>query len=206
LRPASPTAASSSYPGSGVGGGYSPADLRSAYGLPPSESAGVGQTIAIVDAFDDPNAEADLARYRSRYGLPACTTSNGCFRKVDQTGGTHYPPPNFGWAFEISLDVDMVSAACPHCHIVLVEANDNTLGNLLQAESEATTLGATEVSNSWGGEEKAFETGDLTYVPVPTTASAGDNGRQSRMACSFAECDRGGRHSAHTSVELTSLV
>jgi subtilase family serine protease len=130
---ASPTLASPTFTGSGVGGGYSPADLRSAYNLP-SESAGSGQTVAIVDAFDDPNAESDLAVYRSHYGLPACTTANGCFKKVNQKGETtKYPSPEAGWAVEISLDIDMVSAACPKCHILLVEATsatNPTTGNL----------------------------------------------------------------------------
>ena len=81
------------YTGSGIGGGYDPADLRSAYNLP-SESAGSGQTVGIVDAYNDPDAESDLATYRSKYGLPACTTANGCFKKVNQTGGTSYPASN----------------------------------------------------------------------------------------------------------------
>src|SRR5438874_13841236 len=102
--------------------GYGPADLQSAYKLP-SATAGVGQTVAIVDAFDDPTAESDLAQYRSFYGLPPCTTANGCFRKVNQTGGTlPMPAPSADWSLEISLDLDMVSAVCPNCHILLVEA------------------------------------------------------------------------------------
>src|ERR1700742_2844591 len=101
--------------------GYFPADLQSAYKLP-SSTAGAGQTVAIVDAYDDPSAEADLGVYRAQFGLPACTTANGCFRKVSQTGTTTYPKKDGGWAEEISLDVDMVSAICPKCHILLVEA------------------------------------------------------------------------------------
>ncbi len=96
----------------GDGGAYSPAYLQSAYNAP-SATAGSGQTVAIVDAYDDPNAEADLATYRSHYGLPDCTIANGCFTKVDQYGGTNYPAPDGGWAVEISLDLDMVSALCP---------------------------------------------------------------------------------------------
>src|SRR5205085_5421691 len=88
--------------------GYGPSDLQSAYKL--NAGGGSGQTVAIVDAYDDPRAESDLAVYRSQFGLPACTTANGCFRKVDQNGGTHYPRGNTGWAEEISLDLDMVSA------------------------------------------------------------------------------------------------
>src|SRR5436853_6303097 len=89
--------------------GYNPPDLQSAYALP-SSSAGSGQTVAIVDAFDDPKAEADLGVYRSQFGLAACTTANGCFKKVNQSGGHKYPSPDAGWAEEISLDLDMVSA------------------------------------------------------------------------------------------------
>src|SRR6202035_5418662 len=101
--------------------GFSPADLQSAYNLP-SSAAGSGQTVAIVDAYDDPNAEADLATYRAQFGIASCTTANGCFRKVNQTGGSIYPSADAGWAGEISLDLDMVSAICPNCHILLVEA------------------------------------------------------------------------------------
>ena len=131
-----PQLASPSYTGSGIGGGYDPADLRSAYDLP-SESAGSGQTVAIVDAFDDPNAESDLGAYRSHYGLPACTTANGCFKKVNQTGGNQLSSGEPGWAVEISLDLDMVSAACPNCHILLVEAESNENANLYESEDEA---------------------------------------------------------------------
>jgi phosphodiesterase/alkaline phosphatase D-like protein len=161
-----------------VGGGYAPADLRSAYNLP-SESAGSGQTVAIVDAYNDPVAESDLASYRSRYGISGCTTGNGCFRKVNQTGGTSYPTANAGWAVEISLDLDMVSAACPNCHILLVEASSNSNGDLYTAENEAVALGASEVSNSWGSEEESSETSSDSYfhhTGVPITAAAGDSG------------------------------
>ena len=111
-------------------GNYTPAELQSAYNMP-SSSGGVGQTIGIVDAYDDPTAESDLGTYRSQYGLSACTTANGCFKKVNQTGGTTYPPSNTGWAEEISLDVDMVSAICPNCHIDLVEATSNGISDLV---------------------------------------------------------------------------
>jgi subtilase family serine protease len=97
--------------------GLGPSDLASAYKL---GSGGSGATVAIVDAYDDPNAESDLATYRTQYGLPPCTTANGCFRKVNGNGqSSPLPSPDTGWAGEISLDVDMVSAACPSCHILL---------------------------------------------------------------------------------------
>ncbi len=96
--------------------GYGPGDLQAAYGLP--ANGGAGQTVAIVDAYDNPNAEADLTVYRAQYGLPACTTANGCFKKVNQRGVQgSYPAPNTGWAGEIALDVGhgvRVRAAGPH--------------------------------------------------------------------------------------------
>lgn len=133
-----------------------------------------------MDAYDDPNAEADLNTYRSTWGLSACTTANGCFRKVNQSGGTNYPSANGGWAQEISLDLDMVSAVCPNCHIILVEASTASLTNLGSAVNEAASLGATEISNSYGGGESALDTSyDSTYYHHPgvvITASTGDSG------------------------------
>ena len=108
--------------GTGVEGGYSPEDLRKAYNLP-SATAGSGQTVAIVDAYDDPHAEADLNAYRSHYGIAACTTATGAFARSTRTeAATPRPGPNAEWSEEISLDLDMVSAICPNCHILLVEA------------------------------------------------------------------------------------
>ena len=158
--------------------GYGPSDLQSAYNLP-SSSAGSGQTVAVVDAQDDPNAASDLNAYRSQYGLPACTASTGCFRKVDQNGGTSYPSANSGWAEEESLDVDMVSAVCPNCHILLVEAKSSTTSDLGTAVDQAVKLGAKYVSNSYGGSEDSSETGADQYFNHPgvaVTASAGDSG------------------------------
>ncbi|MEV4445596.1 MULTISPECIES: S53 family peptidase [Streptomyces] len=159
--------------------GYGPASLQAAYNLP-SSSGGSGQTVAIVDAYDDPNAEADLAVYRSQYGLSACTTANGCFKKVNQTGGTSYPRGDSGWAEEISLDLDMVSAACPNCKILLVEASSATMTNLGTAVNTAVGLGAKYVSNSYGGSESSSDsTYDSSYFNHPgvaITVSSGDNG------------------------------
>jgi subtilase family serine protease len=158
--------------------GYGPSDLQSAYSLP-SSTAGGGQTVAIVDAYDDPKAESDLGTYRSTYGLSSCTTANGCFRKVNQTGGTSYPRGDHGWALEISLDVQMVSAVCPNCHILLVEASSNSLTNLEAAVNEAATLKANEISNSYGGSESSTETSaDAAYnhPGIAITASSGDGG------------------------------
>jgi subtilase family serine protease len=156
--------------------GLSPANLQSAYKLP-SSTAGSGQTVAIVDAYDDPTAEADLNVYRSQFGLGACTTANGCFRKVDQNGGTKYPRTNGGWAQEISLDLDMVSAVCPNCKIVLVEASSNSFANLGTAENTAASL-ANVISNSYGGSDAPDSTYGQYYnhPGKAITVSSGDSG------------------------------
>lgn len=128
-------------------GALGPAEIRSAYRLPDS---GDGQTVAIVGAFGYAAAEADLAVFRAHYGLPACTSANGCFRKVDQNGGTDFPPEEPGWSIEAALDLDAVSAACPKCRILLVQADNNALGNLGRAVDTAARLGAVAISNSYG--------------------------------------------------------
>ena len=159
--------------------GYGPSQLDTAYNLP-SSTAGAGETVAVVDAYDDPTAEADLQVYRAQYGLPTCDSANGCFTKVAQDGSTNYPSPDPGWSTEISLDLDMVSAICPNCHILLVEANDSSMTNLGTAVDEAVTLGAKYVSNSYGGTEDPSEvTSDSSYYNHPgvaVTASSGDSG------------------------------
>jgi subtilase family serine protease len=152
--------------------GLSPANLQSAYKLP-SSTAGSGQTVAIVDAYDDPNAEADLNVYRSQYGLGACTTANGCFKKVTQSG----TPSDVGWAEEISLDLDMVSAVCPKCKIVLVEANSASFAALGNAENTAAGL-ANVISNSYGGSDAPDSTYGAPYnhPGKAITVSSGDSG------------------------------
>ncbi len=159
-------------------GSYGPADLHSAYGLPATVAG--APTVAIVDAYDDPRAEADLGVYRAQYGLPACTTANGCFRKVDQNGGTRYPAADVGWAEEISLDLDMVSATCPGCRILLVEARSANFSDLGTGVNRAVALGAKAVSNSYGGSEFSTETSAdrqfFNHPGVAITASAGDSG------------------------------
>jgi subtilase family serine protease len=157
--------------------GLNPPDLQSAYKLP-SSTAGAGQTVAIVDAFDDPNAEADLGVYRSQFHLPSCTTANGCFRKVNQNGAASpLPAPDGGWAEEISLDIDMVSAICPNCHILLVEANSPTFANLGAAVNRAATMGANAISNSYGGSDTSDASANFYNHPgIAVTASSGDSG------------------------------
>ena len=158
--------------------GYGPAALWSAYKLP--GLSGSGGTIAIVDAYDDGNAESDLAVYRNQFGLPACTTANGCFRKVNQSGGTSYPRGDAGWAEEISLDLDMASAICPNCHILLVEASSNSFSNLSAAVNYAATVpGVVAISNSYGGSEFSGEVSSQSaynHPGIAVTVSSGDNG------------------------------
>ncbi|MET9382544.1 carboxypeptidase regulatory-like domain-containing protein [Streptomyces sp. NPDC002928] len=159
--------------------GFGPSHLQSAYNLPSATNGG-GQTVAIVDAFDNPNAEAELATYRTQYGLSACTTANGCFKKIDQRGGTDYPVANAGWGAEIALDIQMVSAVCPNCHILLVESDDNYMENLGAAVNQAVAQGAKFVSNSYGGgegsDESTYDTAYFNHPGVAITASSGDDG------------------------------
>ncbi|UIR20379.1 putative Ig domain-containing protein [Streptomyces spinosirectus] len=157
--------------------GLGPANLHSAYNLP--STGGSGMTVAVVDAYNDPNAASDLATYRSQFGLSACTKANGCFKQVSQTGSTTSLPSNdSGWAGEEALDIDMVSAVCPNCSIILVEANSANDTDLGTAENEAVALGAKVVSNSWGGSEASSQTSeDTSYFKHPgvaITVSAGD--------------------------------
>ncbi|MEU2715503.1 S53 family peptidase [Streptomyces sp. NPDC007205] len=159
--------------------GYVPSDLRSAYKL--AGTSGSGRTVAIVDAMDDPKAESNLATYRRAYGLPSCTTANGCFRKVNQSGkASPLPSGDYGWAEETSLDLDMVSATCPGCHILLVEADSADVADLMKAEdTAAATSGVVSVSNSWGGSEDNTVTSfdsHFHHPGVAITASSGDSG------------------------------
>jgi subtilase family serine protease len=174
--------------------GYSPADLQSAYMLAPSSAAnGADQTVAIVDAYDDPKAESDLAVYRSTFGLPACTTANGCFRKVNQNGlASPLPAKDAGWGGEESLDLDMVSAICPHCHILFVEASN--AGNGLDiAVNTAVRLKANVISNSYGGGEYAKNDPAFVHPGIVITASAGDG--------DYYDCDPDGPYQSCTGPE-----
>jgi Ricin-type beta-trefoil lectin domain/Putative Ig domain len=167
-----------------VPGGYGPADLQSAYSLTQAAAAaGRGQTVAIVDAFDDPNAASDLALYRSQYHLPPCAVASGCFRKVNQEGNASPLPRaagKTGWDEEESLDLDMVSATCPNCRIILVEANSAEISDLGTGVNAAVSLGAKFVSNSYNGPERASDTTDdnayFKHPGVALTAAGGDSG------------------------------
>jgi subtilase family serine protease len=167
--------------------GYGPAQLQAAYGLP-SSTGGNGQTVALVEVGDYPTAAADLSTYRSQYGLPACTTANGCLRKVGQAGTSSLPAEDASWAEETALDEDLVSAICPNCHILIVEANSATTSDLEAAENTAANLGASEISNSYGGSEYAATDPAYSHAGVVITASAGDGGYSegSMQPCSFA--------------------
>jgi subtilase family serine protease len=157
--------------------GYHPSDLRSAYAVTGSGSSSI--TIAIVDAYGYPNAEADLAVYRAQFGLPACTTANGCFKKVNQAGlQGSYPRQNTGWDQEQALDLDMVSAMCPNCKILLVQASSSSFAALAAAEQTAGLLGAHVISNSYGGGESGSQSYESFYNQPgrAITVSSGDSG------------------------------
>ncbi len=148
--------------------GLTPKALATAYGYSP-EAGGSGQTIALVDAYDDPKIESDLATFDEHYGIAACTKANGCFTKVSQSGSaTQLPRPDeTGWSVEIALDVEMAHSVCPNCKILLVEAESEEFEDLAVAEDEAVNLGATEVSNSYGGPEKLDGNGRTRGIQTP---------------------------------------
>jgi len=154
-----------------------PSQFHSAYHLP--TTAPGAQTIALVDAYDDPNIEADLATFSSMYGLPQCTTANGCFRKINQNGGTTPPSANADWSLEIALDVEVAHSICQNCNILLVEASSASVANLAAAENRAAASGATVISNSWGAFEFSGETAyesAFNHPGIAITASTGDDG------------------------------
>ena len=179
--------------------GLTPNDLWSAYRLP-ATTRGAGQTIAIIDAYGYATAETDLSAYRAQYGLRSCTSANRCFRKVSQGGGVTYPPFDLGWAQETALDLDMASAICPRCALLLVEAYSTAFVDLGAAVDTAVRLGATVISNSYGGPDTADPslTAYYRHPGVAITASTGDDGYQ---GASFPASTR-----TVTAVGGTSLV
>ncbi len=167
--------------GAGPAGGYTPAQLAKAYGY--DRTGGTGQTVAVVDAYDDPNIEADLKAFDEHYGLGECTKASGCFKKVNQTGSEEAKAlpaaDSKGWSTETSLDVQAVRAACEGCKILLVEAKSASYEDLSAAVEEAVPLGATEVSNSYGGPEEGMPAelrARYKHPGVVITAAAGDFG------------------------------
>jgi subtilase family serine protease len=161
--------------------GLGPSDIQSAYALGGLNAS--GRTVAIVDAYSDPNAPSDLATFRSTYGLAPCTTAGGasaCLRIENQNGAASPLPSNdAGWAEEISLDLDAVSSACPTCHILLVEANSANTSDLETAENTAAAASPASISNSYGGSEASTDlSGDAFFhhSGVAITVSSGDSG------------------------------
>jgi subtilase family serine protease len=160
-------------------GAKTPAQLKDAYKV--TGAASGGRTVAIVDAYGYPNLERDLATYRSYFGLPACTSSSGCLKVLDQSGGTSAPRTNVGWAGEQALDVDAVSAICPDCKIVVVQAKSASIADLGAAvNTAARQAGVVSISNSYGGGDLSDATyGSFYNHPgIAVTASTGDNGYQ----------------------------
>ena len=197
--------------GGGPKGGYTPEELESAYNIPKSGGKEPEQqTVAVIDAYYDTTAESDLAEYRKEYKLGECKQSNGCFTWVTEGGQkVNAEEEGFltseGWGIETSLDLDMVSAACPECHIMLVQADMKGMPYLALSVNEAVKLGATEVSNSYGFPEDyepwCGTTGCAQYNsdydhpeydghPVVITAGAGDYGYDNHTFCSYFECSR----------------
>ncbi len=168
--------------------GYGPAQLQSAYGLT-GVAGGKGKTVAIVVAYSDPSAAADLAVYRSMYGLPACTTGSGCLKIVNQSGGSSLPSNNASWGQELSLALDMVSANCSKCSILLVEATSATTANLAAAVNTAASLGAVAISNPYGGSESSSEVtyaASYSHAGVAITASGGEDGYGVEVPAAYA--------------------
>ncbi len=165
--------------------GFGPAQFRGAYGV--SGHATVNTTIAIVDAYDNPNALSDLTAYSTMFGIRTLgncavssgTTSNPCFQKVSQSGSSTYPKADSGWALESSLDVQAIHAMCDNCNILLVEANSASYNDLMTAIDRARTMGAKVISNSYGSAEFSGETAYDSHFNYPGIAflfSSGDSG------------------------------
>jgi len=167
-------------PAGGIAGGYTPYEVAKAYGVDVNAAAGATQTVGIVDAYDDPSVKTDLATFDSHYGIPAETATS--FKVVNQAGAASpLPAANTGWAAEITLDVQTVRALCRKCTILLVEATSNSFADLAAATNEAAALGATEISNSYGGGETNVGitptvAAAYSHPGVVITASTGDDG------------------------------
>jgi len=166
-------------PGATTPAGWGATDIEHAYKLPVWRTPPA--TVAVVDAYSTPHLASDLAVYRTQYGLLACTTATGCLRIVNQHGNpSPLPQPDpAGWGVEETLDVAMVSAACPHCKILVVEASTASFANLAAAEDTAARLGAAAISNSYGARESGFTQAYATayhHRGHVTVASSGDSG------------------------------
>jgi len=167
--------------------GYGPADLRNAYRLAVTGSSTT--IIAIVDAYGYPKAESDLASYRTEFGLPPCTSDSGCFTRINQRGAAMPPQTDTGWAQEQALDVDIASAMCPNCRILLIETDDDTMDNLAAGVTLAASRGVAAISNSYGGTEPGTRAYARVYKHpgIAVTASAGDAGYGAEFPASAPE-------------------
>jgi subtilase family serine protease len=159
--------------------GITPADIQDAYKLP--ATGGNGRTVAVVEAGNYPNLESDLATYRDFFGLPPCTKDSGCLTVANEHGGSTLPHRRDGWSIETALDVDSVSAACPTCHILVIEAKDAHRRHLGIGNATAARMGAVASSNSWKIPEfEGMDQGRFArYFSAPGvafTASSGDGG------------------------------
>jgi subtilase family serine protease len=158
--------------------GLTPAKVKAAYNFPTSAAAGAGATVAVVVAYDHPRIESDLKAFSKKFGLPACTTANRCFKKVDHKGGKNYPARNKYWAMETALDVQWVHAIAPGARILLVEAKSDRLSAVLRAHDYATAH-AGYVSNSWGLDEydaQSTRNGHFDRPGVSIFVASGDDG------------------------------
>lgn len=158
--------------------GLSPANLQQAYNLQGSTS-GSGQTVAVVTPYDDPSAASDLAAYRSQYGLSPCTVANGCFKQVSQTGTSTLPSTSATWDATEAASIDTISAICPNCHILVIEATSVAITDLGTAENEAVSLGAKFIDNDWfiyeSSGETSYDTSYFNHPGVAITAPSGDS-------------------------------
>jgi hypothetical protein len=184
--------------------GLTPALLHEAYGLPAETPEGATQTIGIVDAFDDPTAESDLQVYDQEWGLPECTSANGCFKKLNEEGSASpLPSVDGGWAGEISIDVQMAHAICRNCKIILVESEGEEFSDLGASVDTAVAAGATIVSNSYGDAERStYKTLSSDYMHPGTviTVSSGDCGYFNKAAgCRFG-------HAANFPADVPEVV
>jgi hypothetical protein len=171
---------------------YCASDLQAAYGVTQvARSSGKGSVVAIVDAYGYPSAASDLALYRKIMGLPSCTTSSGCLRIVNQSGRTAPLPkpnsdPSDDWRLEEALDLDVVSAICPNCRMVLVQASSDKSADLAASVNAAVALGAVAVTNAYGGKEENARNAAYQHPGRAITAGAGDSGAGARAPCSYA--------------------
>ena len=162
----------------GAATGLSPAQVKQAYSFPTAASAGAGEKVAVVAPFDAPTIEGDLGVFSQNFGLPACTTANGCFKKVSQNGGKTYPAADKAWSMEMSMDVEWVHAIAPGAKILLVEARSDHLADVIAAEDYATAHAA-YVSNSLGVAEFSGQTAYDSHFSrsgVSIFVASGDDG------------------------------